>query len=54
MRDAVPDTEPEVAVMVVAPTAMLVARPPTLIVATDVELDVQVTDEVRSWVVLLL
>ena len=54
VRLAVPDMEPDVAVIVEAPAATAVARPVPLTVATEVELDVQVTDEVKSCVVLLL
>ena len=50
VRDAVPVIAPEVAVIVEVPTATPVARPPLLMVAVAVELEVQVTAEVMSAV----
>src|SRR5689334_12750203 len=41
-----------VALIVEAPAASAVARPPLAIVATDVFDELQVTDDVRFWVVL--
>src|ERR1700759_3315260 len=46
----VAEIEPAAAVMVVLPAATAVVKPDALIVATAVALDVQVTEEVRSWV----
>jgi len=43
-----PEMPPEVAVMVVLPTDSASASPPVLIGATDVEVELQVTDAVRS------
>jgi len=54
---AVPDTFPDTQVIVVAPKPTAVANPfdpaALLIVATPVLADIQVTDAVRSWVLLL-
>jgi hypothetical protein len=47
---AVPLIDPACAVMVVAPTPTLVAKPEALMVATELLLDDQVTDVVRSSV----
>jgi hypothetical protein len=46
-------TEPSVAVTVVVPDAMLLASPLLSIVATEVSVEAQVTEPVRSWVLLL-
>jgi hypothetical protein len=54
LRDAVPLMLPDVAVMVALPLATPVARPEEFTVATLVADELQVTDAVRSWVVLLL
>ena len=55
VRAAVPVIAPEAAVIVEVPVVLpAVARPPAAMVATDVLLDVQVTVEVMSAVVLLL
>ena len=51
VRVVLPDTVPEVAVMVVVPVAMAVARPLLLTVATDVLDELQMTWAVISWVV---
>lgn len=48
VRDAVDETGPEVAEIVTEPVATPVARPALLIVASAVELEVQVTVLVRS------
>jgi hypothetical protein len=45
-----PDTVPEVAEIVVVPTATVVARPPAAMVAVAVLVDAQVTEAVRSCV----
>lgn len=50
---ALPETAPDVAVMVADPATTAVARPPVEMVATDVADELQVTDEVISLVVLL-
>ena len=50
VSEAVPETEPEVAVMVLVPAATEVARPPEAIVAADVFEDVQVAVLVRFCV----
>jgi hypothetical protein len=47
-----PETAPDVAAMVVEPTAAAVASPPVEIVATEVAEELQVTDEVISLLVL--
>lgn len=47
-----PDTEPEVAVIVAVPKTAEVASPALLTVATEVEEELQVTVAVRSWLVL--
>ena len=44
-----PDTAPDVAVMVAEPTATDVAIPLLPTVATEVDDELQVTDAVRSW-----
>ena len=51
MRVVFPEILPELAVMVVVPAAIAVARPLLLIVATDGFDELQVTCEVRSFVV---
>lgn len=52
VRSVFPDTSPDAAVMVAVPTPAPVASPALSIVAVDASDVVQVTDEVRSWVVL--
>jgi hypothetical protein len=47
-----PETEPEVAEIVELPAATALARPEELIVATEVLEEAQVTEEVRSPVLL--
>jgi len=47
-----PETAPEVAVMVILPKATLVAKPPALIVAAAVLLELHVTEFVMFTVVL--
>jgi hypothetical protein len=54
VRVVVPETVPLVAVMVLVPPATPVANPPVEIVAVAVVPDDQVTDELRSFVVLSL
>src|ERR1017187_8864123 len=49
-----PLTAPDVALIVLVPTATPLANPPTVIVATPVVADAQVTDAVRSCVLLSL
>lgn len=44
-----PETAPDVAVIVVDPAAAAVARPPVVMVATAVAEELQVTDDVRFW-----
>jgi hypothetical protein len=51
VRVAFPETLPEVAVMVVVPIAMAVARPLLSTVATDVSEELQVTCELITWFV---
>ncbi len=51
VRTVLPETVPEVAVMVELPAPMTVARPLLLMVATDVVEEFQVTCAVISWVV---
>ena len=51
VNKAVPETAPEVAVMVLLPAATEVARPPEAIVAAPVFVEVQVTVLVRFCVV---
>ena len=51
VRAALPETIPEVAVMIVAPAATAVARPLLLTVATNVFDEVQITCVVISWLV---
>ena len=51
VRVVFPEILPEVAVIVVVPTAMAVARPLLLTVATDVLDELQVTWVVISWFV---
>lgn len=50
VSEALPETEPSVAVMVEVPAATPVARPEVATVAIEVELEVQVTDEVMVCV----
>jgi hypothetical protein len=50
-RDVLPETLPEVAVIVVEPTATALARPLLFTVATDALDELQVTCVVISWVV---
>jgi len=52
VRVAVPEMDPEVAVRVVVPAATAVARPPVEMVAAEVVEELQVTEEVRSLVLL--
>ena len=52
VREVAPKTPPDAAVIVVEPAAIAVASPPATIVATPVSDDVQVTEFVRSCVVL--
>ena len=47
---AVPETDPEVAVIVEVPVATAVAWPPEAMVAFDVSEEVQVAELVRSFV----
>ena len=54
VKPAEPLTEPEVARMVVLPTATPLARPALVIVAAAVFVEVQVTELVRFWVLLSL
>jgi hypothetical protein len=54
VKDAAPLTEPDVAVMVVAPMDAAVATPPELMVATEVAEEAQMTLLVRFCVVPLL
>ncbi|MFA6008871.1 MAG: hypothetical protein WC799_02730 [Desulfobacteraceae bacterium] len=49
---AIPETLPEVAVIVVDPVVTVVTKPPVAIVATAVLSEFQVTEVVRSFVVL--
>ena len=51
VRADVPETEPEVAVMVAEPAETPVARPPDVMEALDVSEEVQVTEEEMSCVV---
>jgi hypothetical protein len=51
-RFAVPEIEPDVAVIVVVPIPVPVASPELSIVATTGAEEVQLTGEVRSWVLL--
>jgi hypothetical protein len=50
LSEAVPLTDPDLAVIVVDPTAAVVARPARLMVATLVAEDAQLAEDVRSWV----
>jgi hypothetical protein len=52
LRVVEPETGPETAEIVEVPDATAVARPEELIVATEVLEEVQVTEEVMSWVLL--
>jgi hypothetical protein len=49
VKGVLPDIFPDVAVIVVEPGATAVARPPLLIVATEVSKELQLTLAVRSW-----
>jgi hypothetical protein len=49
VRAVLPDTFPEVAVMVVVPTIRAVARPLLFMVATEGSDEFQVTFPARSW-----
>lgn len=51
VKVAEPEMLPEVAVIVETPAPPALAKPPTLIVATDVTVELQVTDAVISAVV---
>jgi len=52
VRAVLPEIVPEVAVMVVVPAVSAVARPVASIAATLALDEVQLTEEVSSWVVL--
>ena len=54
VRTVEPETAPRVALMVLVPVLTAVARPPVVMVATDMVADAQVTCEVMFCVLLSL